>query len=211
MVRAMTTVLTPFGTAPRRRLAALAGTVATAGALLLAGASSAQADTTSYTDAAGDVTSFTYVDGSDPVVAEAPTRRRGDVRRVRLAHHESRVVVRYSMRDALSSEYGLFYGIRTPQADYSLVRFRFAEGKSVALTKGSSTKPIRCSGISWDIDHEAATVGMSIPRSCLGSPRWVRVGAGVATFAGDERSYWDDALRTGDNADIRLSSRLYRA
>ena len=35
--------------------------------------------------------------------------------------------------------------------------------------------PIRCAGFDHTIDYTANTVQLSVPRSCVGNPRWVEV------------------------------------
>jgi hypothetical protein len=85
----------------------------------------------------------------------------------------------------------------------------------VELRKEGRERAIRCSGLKWEIDRERATVAVSIPRWCIGRPRWVRVGIGVVTMPTSDGAdsgtiYADDALRHGIGEDVRRSPRVYR-
>jgi hypothetical protein len=196
--------MTARSSRPLRRAIAL---LAAACALSLTGTATAHAQTWTHTDPAGDVVAF---DGETESQAPAPTQERGDVRRVRVAHNNRRVVVRYSMRKALAGNHMMFYSIRTPKARFDLDRVRFpGMGGGVTLHKSGSEHTIRCSGMRWDIDRERATVAVSIPRRCIGRPRWVRVGVIVMSLT-DELVYIDDALSGNGLDSLRQSPRVYR-
>jgi hypothetical protein len=180
--------------------------VAAASALTLGSAAAAQADSWTHSDPAGDVVSF---DPHTDAEAQAPTQERGDVRRVRVAHGAHRVTVRFTMRKPLAGDYGIFYRLRTPRGEYDLVRARFDGSTGVYLTKGADQNRVRCSGIRTAFSTDRRTATASIPRSCLGKPRWVRVGAGTLSFTPDA-VFWDDGLHRGNTYDQRLSPRLYR-
>ncbi len=86
---------------------------------------------------------------------------------------------------------------------------------------------MKCRGLSHHIDYTANTVTMSVPRSCLGRPGWIKAGAASVRLAGmgdvvdgsnaDQapdpaviEQYVDDAHagKLGDN--IKYSPRLRR-
>lgn len=194
--------------ASSRSLRRAVAVLATAGTLTLSGTATAHAERWSHTDPAGDVVHF-YFESEEGV--PAPAHERGDVRRVRLAHKDSRLVARFSMRKAMAGDHYFAYAIRTPKGEFELSRFRQAGAKSVVvLTEEGRETPIRCSGMEWAIDRERATVAVSIPRSCIGRPRWVRVGIGVVSTVEPGAGYADDALRSGIGPGLRRSPRLYR-
>jgi hypothetical protein len=63
---------------------------------------------------------------------------------------------------------------------------------------------VRCAGLRHTIDYRTHTVRISVPRTCLGNPTWVRVGADTATWSEAREAYHsDDALRRGENARIK--------
>jgi hypothetical protein len=156
-----------------------------------------------------DVTAF-GIENEEDGPTPAPEQERGDVRRVRVSHHDRRLVVRFSMRKALAGDHVLSYAIRTPRGGFILDRGKVPGAKAtVGLHKQPSGKRIRCSGMRWDIDRERATVAVSIPRWCIGRPRWVRVGVVVVSGMGSDYMYVDDAMSSGGEL-YRLSPRVYR-
>jgi hypothetical protein len=70
---------------------------------------------------------------------------------------------------------------------------------------------VRCA-VSHSIDYAANVVQIGVPRSCLSSPRWVRLGYGSVSSGADFSTGWgDDALLDGTvKDDLALSGRLYR-
>ena len=77
--------------------------------------------------------------------------------------------------------------------------------------------PSRCAAATVAIDYDINTLTMSIPRGCLGEPRWIEAKVRAATMRyeamGPRRdAVWeDDAYRTGQDqpAGGRTSGRLY--
>ena len=70
---------------------------------------------------------------------------------------------------------------------------------------------MRCS-VAHTTDYSANVVTISLPRTCLSSPRLVRIGYGAITFPDGSSFFLDDALRHGDvDPDtVTLSGRIYR-
>ena len=64
------------------------------------------------------------------------------------------------------------------------------------LTKVSGKK-VTCKGLRHSIDYDRATVVASIPRSCLGNPKWVKVGVQSGSTSDFNTFYLDDALTNG--------------
>ena len=72
-----------------------------------------------------------------------------------------------------------------------------------ALTRENGAT-IRCAGVTRSVKRDVERATVSIPRSCLGRPGWVRVGAGVVKFdvATDEATIsLDQAMREADAVD----------
>lgn len=217
-----------LGLTPRRLVAALAAVVA-AGTLTTTTSSPAQAEAWTHTDPTGDVTSVVYREESDHLFySPAPEREAADIRSMRAAHNSTRLAIQFSMRDSFS-EYRIGYRILTPSAEYYLERARFNGRSSVAFYKevaGYGLKRVACSGVAWNIDWTTAKVAVSLPRACLGHPRFVRVGVTASERdvvppeeAGDDpdwqqwfsRTWVDDALRTGyTGARLGVSPRIHR-
>ncbi|NGZ99529.1 hypothetical protein G5V59_01545 [Nocardioides sp. W3-2-3] len=147
----------------------------------------------------------------------APDRKQGDVVQTTISHTRTKVVVRIRMRALPRDDWEAFSVIRTPRATFQ-------------AHPGSSTATPGTSGSS----RARAFVGPGAPRSprgstaphwcsrwradCLGNPRWIRAGAGIASYDGSALSdddegvtgYGDDALRRSIGEDVRLSPRLRR-
>lgn len=199
-----------FGMPGLRRLL----TAATlAGALTVGPAGIAQAGTWSHTDPAGDVVGYTF-DEENPdeegVEAPFPEQKRGDIRRVVIAHSRQHVVIRFSMRAALPrNDWGVFADIRTRAGSFSVFMVRTGGVRVLELNRYTSRgeKRIRCAGLTRTID--GSTVRLVVPRSCIGDPRLVRVGGGIQLFT-DDAVLLDDGLRDGLRDTLRLSPRIYR-
>lgn len=79
---------------------------------------------------------------------------------------------------------------------------------------------VRCPGLRHEIDYEADTVTVWVPRSCAHHPRWVRYseihfafGGGSTTTPEDDHDYYDNGLNTTHHRRVNeanLSPRLLR-
>ncbi|HWI42826.1 MAG TPA: hypothetical protein VNS81_04365 [Nocardioides sp.] len=189
---------TPHARPVRRALAA----VAAAGALILV-PTAAQAQSWSHKDAQGDV-QLLADDGA--VTVPAPDRVKGDVVRVKVVHGTSRVSIRFTQR-AAAPNHLYFYALRTAKADYELTRSRVGRDSDIRLTKAGKSKKLPCDGIAWSLAKGSTIVTASIPRSCVGNPRWIRAGVGVLTL-GPAGMYTDDGLQPDSFGDLTLSPRV---
>lgn len=70
--------------------------------------------------------------------------------------------------------------------------------RGVSLTRYGGSE-VDCPGLSAAFHDTRDRVTWSVPRSCLGSPRWVRPGVSLLRFPGASglRSLFDDGLRRG--------------
>ncbi len=65
----------------------------------------------------------------------------------------------------------------------------------------------------YRVSFRRDVVHASVPRRCLDTPRWLKVGVGVIRIDGsrrDEMFYVDDALRRGLHGELAMTRKLYR-
>lgn len=135
----------------------------------------------------------------------APTNQSVDVVRF-VTSHRRRVSMLVEVRE-LGEHISMSYAIRTNNGRGAA--FLENEGGTVfaGLTfKGEAVCQAR---IQAKVDQGADTVLFSVPRTCLGRPRWIRTGAVAIT--GDGTGLWlDDARRNAapDQDDIKLGPRI---
>ena len=173
----------------------LRGTVAslTAAALLLP--ATAHADKAVHRDAVGDVVS---VDESEEITP-APDQKRGDVTRTVANHRAQRVTFKVKMRELprRASMHGVSTRIVTKQRSYSLDILRVPGlGKDPVLSTRRG-KVIECDGLTDTRNDKRRTVSFSVPRSCLGNPRWVRLGSRVFHMSNGTKAFLDESHRDG--------------
>jgi hypothetical protein len=195
---------------PRTLLAA----ALTAAALVAGPAGIAEAATWSHTDATGDVVDLQFPDrDSAPVETPAPDRAVGDITKVRASHTARRVVLRIAMRQSLAPDGWAIVGtVRTERRTYAVRFVRDSRTRAYWVSKNpdSTDYTVPCRGLSKKIDSGAGTVQFSVPRSCLGNPRWVRVNMSVYDYDGPLRTYVDDGLDNGGWERVPLSPRIRR-
>lgn len=82
-----------------------------------------------------------------------------------------------------------------------------------ATSIGTATAEVDCGGLRHRFDYEANVATWSIPRSCIGRPRWVRLGVGMGRGPWSGPAFIDDAFRKGidpDNENLKLSRRIWK-
>lgn len=197
------------------RLLALALPVA-----LLAPAS-AHAEKVESTDPAADVVSLAPTEQGEDDLANlvpAPDNLTADVLRTVVDHAESRLRVRIDLRElGRSSIYFAALEVRTPAGTFEVETDRLGRRPKVAMTRRS--RAVECPRLRAVSDRDAARTVITIPTSCLGAPRWVKVGVGVAsveavtTAEGPEEMlvFADDAHRSGEIRDnIAIGPKVFR-
>jgi len=190
-----------------KKIALAAGVLAAASLAL--GAAPASADTITHTDAAHDVQRF---DGDTQTTVPAVTE--GDVRRVTVAHTSGRLVVKLKYAELSRTRWFGVTLVRTSSGklfEVDLVASKNLgwQGKlTVAAGNGSE---IACSGADRKVDYAVNTVRISVPRSCLGDPRWVKVGVAHVRFVSQSRIFGDDAFSSNVGDNLTFTRRLYRA
>jgi hypothetical protein len=189
---------------------------ATLALLLAAPTSQAHAATWSKADAVGDATAQSL----DPLTGEqtyAPsTDRSADVVRTTIRHQRRAVVLTLRLADVdPTGASSVVTVLQTPVG-----RFLAAASSSpgsytfmlMPMSGRGARDGVRCTDARADFDDAADTVTVSVPRACIGRPRWVQVGAlatstdllGALDTAGDPdgaiSETVDDALRDGGHA-----------
>jgi hypothetical protein len=130
-----------------------------------------------------------------------------DVQSLRVRHLANRIVlkatyVNLNKKQIVLGATGSLRFNDGPEVGFFLDTYYKWSGETVLFKTGSGD-PISCSGFDHTIDYAADTVEVSIPRKCVGDPRWVRA-AYLATgnkeddtADGGYRNYRDNALSTG--------------
>lgn len=72
---------------------------------------------------------------------------------------------------------------------------------------------VKCPGLSHSIDYATEQITMSVPRSCIGRPNWVRVDMANFMFHGETEQDFQEITDNPHSADAEgsLTKRLYRA
>lgn len=176
----------------------LRGLVAALTAAALLVPTAAHAGKSVHRDAVGDVVSLSIEDESEELTP-APDQKRGDVTRTVANHRAKRVVFKVKMRELprRASMHGVSTRIVTKQRSYSLDIFRVPGFGKDAILSTRRGKVIECEGLSHTRNDKRRTISFSVPRSCIGNPRWVRLGAGVFHMSNGTKAFVDESHRDG--------------
>lgn len=173
----------------------------------LATAAPASAQEFVRTDERGDLS---RVGEDSDVFVPVPGRGYPDITRVRFAHRDRTVVVRATFVELNPTGKFLFGGIdvRTPRSR-KFFTVMATEGSREGFLFKDNEHPCR---VGIRISYADELMRVSIPRSCLGDPRWVRVrfGASVLQHDGDEIIDNAGAPRFDSRAPFPWSPRLRR-
>jgi len=187
----------------------------------------AHARTLTVDDGAGDAQALNMgvifvemFDGSTaegPIFLDAPAETSADVVRTTIDHARKRLTLTVQLRDLVDTEgHSVEFRIFTPQGRYDLTAGSYGDqvradlspgrgGMVVINDDGTFTEPKTCRTVRARYDLAADTLTASVPNTCIGSPTWVQVAAGVnrtkVTPQGDGSvnlaGYIDDAFRGG--------------
>ncbi|GAA3809810.1 hypothetical protein GCM10022242_10620 [Nocardioides panacisoli] len=176
-------------------------------AVLFAGTgAAAYADSESHADRAHDV-----VEVSPSGTAARPGDRRRDVVLVRTVHAQHVVLLIAGLRRLGASGFELLWRVRTDAGTWRVqYNADIPSTPFVVVYPPGDDEPSDClAGAHRDAAHRR--VAVSVPRSCLGGPHWVRTGLLVrhwVQFDTDVRL--DDARRTGLHGPARLGPRVQK-
>lgn len=186
-------------------------TVAVAAGLTLAAAGPAAAQQITVRDARGDVQASPMED--DHAHEPAPQVANGDVVRTVLRHNKARVVVRVKFADLKRK--GAMAGHVVRIATNERMRRDVVVSAGPRMWRGEATmqrpngQPVRCD-VSHAINYDTNVIFVSVPRSCVSNPRWVRLGHG-SFWLGGGKFFADDAQLAHEvREDVALSPRLRR-
>lgn len=152
-------------------------------------------------DASGDVRSFQVDLGDSPCVTvtggdRVPGDRRRDLTRLTVDHGSDVITVDLALRDVAKRDRDTSYEavIRTPAQLYLLAVY---SGPHVHRVVDFQSARVRhdhdgcfflgvhdraCEGLDVLPDPSADLLTVQVPRTCLGTPRWVRVGASAGAL-----------------------------
>lgn len=185
-------------TSVRRTVAALTlSTALVAGTTALA--APAHAERWTHDDAVGDV-----VRDTSGELTTVPERTSPDITRVVANHKGRNLTIKVRTRSATRGAFMATAMFRTPNKRLMLMASRIPMfGTSLDLYDMNSKRDdprVRCPGMKHTFDKSRTVMTTTIPRSCLGNPRWVRFSIDLTTvdlFSDDDDSYSDDGLRDG--------------
>lgn len=161
-------------------------------------AAPAQADRWTYDDVVGDVTQLVETDTSLSVES-VPERANGDIVQVAVEHRRSKVVIDIRTRTRITGAFIAGIELRTRGHHFALMWMRAPGANSTELMDfNSKDLTVRCRDLKRRLVAGRTAIRLSVPRTCLDDPRWVRVGATLSTFdLLTGQSMDDDGLRTG--------------
>ncbi|AIY18074.2 hypothetical protein KR76_17190 [Pimelobacter simplex] len=169
-------------------------------------AAPAHAERWTHDDAVGDVVRETMGEpGAE--LTPAPERTSIDITRVVANHKGRNLTIKVRTRSAMKGVLMSTSTIRTPSKRLMLMSSRIPMfGSSLDLYDINTKRrdpSVRCPGLKRTFDKSRTVMTTTIPRSCLGNPRWVRFSVDLATadlLADDDYSYQEDGLRDGSGS-----------
>lgn len=196
-----------------RRSATAIGAATIALGLTAGLAPSAYAEKVIRRDAAGDIHKTTWDSGRE---TDMPARNAAqpDIRRVVVRYQQNRLLIRVKHAD-LSQRTGRYdvLRVRTPKGGafgaWQVPKAGAWQGSGAFYRFDDPGKP--CAGVVHRFDYRHDVTTWSVPASCFGSPRWVRVG--VSARWSPPRTpekhvlYGDSAFAKGDPATRNTLSR----
>lgn len=129
-------------------------------------------------DGTGDVWKVNVRTSAWRKVGELPA---ADVTRAVVRHRSDTVVVRVRFVDLRRTGRQTYWtGIETPRDTFytELVSRRGARAGQLTLFDGPAGARLPCAQLAHRIDYAADLVAVRVPRSCLGTPRWVTANIG---------------------------------
>lgn len=155
-------------------------------------AAPAAAGTAKHADPAKDVVATT----NESDTQTDPDEQFGDWTSFRVEHAGTTVRLTGAMRQLRKADYAYVEGrLNTPARDYDYELY-LATG-DVVLSSPKDGLPVDCTGLEARRNTRKDRVSITVPRSCLGQPDWVRVSA---VFTWSRRVESGAIVRSVDNA-----------
>ena len=160
----------------RKPAARAAAALAAVGAVVLTTGHGAYAASTTVTDATGDLYPLT---GETPTKVAGPD---GDITSMTTRHGRRHITITVRARHLSLDQTLLLAKVRTGPTGPAYFFSGTADiGMRVALMSKGQQRLVVCPGIRMVFRPARGYVEAVIPRTCLGSPRWIRAGAALAT------------------------------
>jgi hypothetical protein len=196
--------------------ARIAASLLVAAGLTVASVAPASAESLTIRDKRGDVLLVPADAMSLDDARPAPGMAHTDILRTVIRHGDKRVAVRIKLAELRKTRGFRLQGIRVVTNES--VRRNIAVGAWPGMARGEADmsrpngRTVNCDGLNHRIDYSRNVVTVSVPRSCLSNPRWVRVGIGTAWIKDSGDAYVDEALRAGTVSGYgpKLSPRVRR-
>jgi hypothetical protein len=180
---------------------------------LPAAAAAAPVTSVTLTDPTGDVWSIS--EGENASWAPAGDVPSADVVRAVVTHRPHRVSIRMKFVDLRRAE-PAFYDATIVTHDRLRAAFvmtgpRRWGGRHI-MVNGNFGR-VRCPGFQHFVDYVTDQVMMTLPRACLGNPRWVRVDMANGIFRGDSEATFQEITDNphSTRASGGMTPRIYRA
>ncbi|MBL0747142.1 hypothetical protein [Nocardioides baculatus] len=150
--------------------------------LALLAPAAAHAETVVTDDTVGDVVKANWEqrDLSEPAMVPAPDEVSTDIVRTVVAHGTRRLSLTVRFREiARVNDQSTFARIRTSDRGAFDLGLDKERGSRATVSLGTPQGDVDCQGLRGAIDRGADRVVFSVPTTCLGDPRWVRLGVGA--------------------------------
>jgi hypothetical protein len=166
------------------------GLVALAVGALLA-PSAAYADTMRHGDPQHDVAKR-YLDHA----VRAPDNANADILRTVATHGKKSVTVKVKLA-AVGRYWDVRARIVTPKT-YFVADLSWGDFMYVHVTR-HYVHDVSCDAATYDVNGKQDVITLTVPRSCLGNPKWVKVGTDMTSgiHAANRYVYYDLGLATG--------------
>jgi hypothetical protein len=175
-------------------------------------------------DPAGDASQVSVVStqGSDELaLAPAPDETSSDIIRTVVAHGTTRLSVTVHVRDLVSgAAVDGYLRVATPHGGFHISVEKVPGARVHADLRRDNQGDVECRALRASVDGAADTLSVSVPTTCLGAPRWVRIGVGLVRYeepadGADPAAYVmfaDDGHRDGDirEDDVAKGPRVHR-
>ena len=151
-----------------------------------------------HTDPAKDVVLTGAFD-----IGPAPANKEADIVKVSVTHTASKVQSTTVLRDITTSKKHNFVtslrakvGTKVRQFDLYLQTDAGDAQGELSLYRKDGT-PVTCSGLSSKVDYVKDVVTVSVARSCIGKPSWVKAGVSAEWIPTHDDYYSDNGLEKG--------------
>lgn len=164
------------------------------------------------TDPTGDV--WAIGDGENETWVSAGDVPTADVVRAVVRHGRHRVMVKMTFTNLRRVEPQYYTAMISSRRQYGAVFLSAGPGRWSGrheLVDGNFSK-VKCPKLAHSIDYDTEQVTMSVPRSCIGRPNWVKIGLSNLMFRGETEADFQEITDNPHSGDAEggFTRRLYR-